>query len=156
MKTMKNLILLSILTSLLLLTESCSKEKTCSKIITDCSKITEGLYQGLFTNDGSSNSTYNPGLYLTIVDENTISINLTSIPNFSSPNIQRNGCNVKGIMGAMIGTQFKNLDIVGEISRKKGDYIISGNYSYMEYSSGLGNPNPQYWEVKGTFEIESN
>ena len=139
------------------MTESCSKEKTCIKIITDCSKITEGLYQGLFTNDGSSNSTYyNPGLYLTIVDENTIIINLTGSTNSSSSHIQRNGCNVEGKMGAMIGTQSKTLDIVGEISRKKGDYIISGNYSYMEYSSGLGNPNPQYWEVKGTFEIESN
>lgn len=146
---MKRLILYSFFLGLFFSVISCNKEKTCGK-------ISEGLYQGWFKNNGAANPTYNSGLFLTVIDENNIIIGVTKDNDSSRPHLQRDGCDVKGTMGAMIGNSIKALDIVGEISRKKGHYIISGNYSYTEITSGLGNPNREIWEEKGTFEIESN
>lgn len=142
---MKKIKLLSIIVSLLLVISSCKKEKVCSE-------IPEGLYHGWFTDNGSSNSTFNPNMQVTKLNENELRINSSASSGYT---IKRQGCHVEGKMGAIIGNQGKTLDITGEISRKKGHYIISGDYSYIEHS-GLGDPNPQYYEVQGTFEIKSN
>lgn len=122
----------------LIFISGCKKEKVCGN-------LPEGLYEGWFNDDGAS-SIYIP-LYVSRVDENTFVINSTGDPSFG-PFVKRDGCSIGGVI--------EGKSCLGEIERKKGNYIIKGTYSYLANTGGQGNPNPQYYEVQGTFEIKSN
>jgi hypothetical protein len=122
----------------LIFISGCKKEKVCGN-------LPEGLYEGWFTDDGAS-STYIP-LYVYKVDENTLVINSTGDSSFG-PFVKRDGCSIGGVI--------EGKSCLGEIERKKGNYVIKGTYSYLANNGGQGNTNPQYYEVQGTFEIKTN
>ncbi len=122
----------------LMVNAGCKKEKICSS-------IPEGPYEGWFTDEGADAKF--TSLYLNKVDDNTFVIN-TSNDTTYGPYMKRNECSLGGII--------EGKSCIGEIKRKKGKYIIEGTYSYLANNGGLGNPNPQYYEVHGTFEIKSN
>ncbi|HPX76760.1 MAG TPA: hypothetical protein PLW77_09265 [Bacteroidales bacterium] len=135
MKTFLKFLLLSIT---LFLNSGCNKYEICSN-------IPEGLYEGWFTDEGA-----NP-LYLLmnvfVIDDNTLIINSSNNPSFGSF-VKRNKYSIGGAI--------EGKSCLGKIHRKNGKYIILGNYSYFGYNGGLGNPNRQYYEINGTFEIQSN
>lgn len=81
------------------------------------------------------------------IDDNTFVINTSNDPTYG-PFIKRNEYSIGGII--------EGKSCLGKIERKKGKYSIEGTYSYLSNNGGLGNPNPQYYEVHGTFEIKSN
>ena len=86
-------------------------------------------------------------MYLFKIDENTLVISSTGDSSYG-PFVKKDGCSIGGLI--------EGKSCLGEISRKKRKFIISGEYSYLGSSGGLGNPNPQYYEVHGTFEITEN
>lgn len=135
---MKNTFFFLTLFAIALLTGGCNKEKICSD-------LPEGLYEGWFTREGSD-AVYIP-LYVFMIDENTLVINSSGDSKFG-PFVKKDGCTIGGLI--------EGKSCLGEIKRKKGQYLIVGEYSYLGSSGGHGNPNPQYYEVHGTFEIKSN
>lgn len=139
---MKNIIICIVCVCIFL---GCKKEE---KI---CNKLPEGTYEGYFTDNGSSNTHYIPSLIVKIIDVNTISISILPSANSS---VFKEGCNLKGPIGASMGSNTTGLEIEGKIERKKGKYSIEGTHSYITYSSGQGNSNTQWHEVNGTFEIK--
>ena len=123
---------------ILLLIGGCGKERLCSD-------LPEGLYEGCFTNEGG-NPVCIP-LYLSMIDENTFIINSSGESSFG-PFVKKEGCSIGGLIDGK--------SCLGEIIRKKGHFLLVGDYSYLGFSGGLGNPNPQYYQVNGKFEIKSN
>src|SRR5690554_1784533 len=137
-KIMKTILKILFLAITLFLNSGCNKDKICSN-------IPEGLYEGWFTDEGATPS-YLP-MYVFVIDDNTLIINSSNNPSFG-PFVKRDKCSIGGII--------EGKSCLGEIHRKNGKYIISGTYSYLGNNGGLGNPNPQYYEINGTFEINSN
>lgn len=135
MKRTANLFLILLV---LMLHVGCRKEKIGSS-------VSEGLYECWFTDEGSS--AHYTVLYLNKIDENTFVINSSNDPTFG-PFVKRDKCSIGGII--------EGKSCLGKIQRKKGKYIIEGTYSYLANNGGLGNPNPQYNEVQGTFKMKSN
>lgn len=121
----------------------------CKKDEKICSNLPEGIYEGLFTDNGSSSSNYNSNLEVSIIDDNTVSINALSSSEYT---VTRTGCDLNGKVTAIIGSNYKDLDITGKIKRKKSKYVIEGDYTYIGYNGGMGNPS--YFDVHGTFEIK--
>jgi hypothetical protein len=117
---------------------SCRKSKICDE-------IPEGQYDATFKDDGSNS--VNTVLFLSLIDENTIVLNTSGDPNIG-PFLIRNDCSIGGTI--------EGRSCLGEIKRKRGVYVLEGNYSYLSYNGGLGNPNPSFEEIKGKFEIKSN
>jgi len=137
---MKNIIICMVCLCIFL---GCKKEE---KI---CDNLPGGIYEGWFTDRGSSNPHYNSNLKVDIIDDNTISINALSSSQYT---VNRLVCDVNGKITAIIGSNYKDLEIVGNIKRKKNKYIIEGDYTYIGYSGGMGNPT--YFDIYGTFEIK--
>jgi hypothetical protein len=135
---MKRTLFYSILFLTLMIISGCKKEKICSN-------LPEGLYEGSFTNDGET-TVYIP-LYLSKIDDNTLVINSSGDPTYG-PFVKRDECSIGGVI--------EGKSCLGEITKKKGKYIIKGTYSYLSSNGGQGNPNPQYYEVHGIFELKSN
>lgn len=126
----------------------------CKKEDKICENPPEGIYEGWFTNTGSDETTHQPLLYLNIVDDTTFEIHRTPPPhNPIAYSVIRTGCNLNGKIGAGLG--YNNvMDIDGVLSNEADLATIRGNYTYIDRSGGLGNPNPQWFEVTGTFIIK--
>lgn len=129
--------LLYVLFSIFLLS-GCSKEYMYNK-------VPEGLYECWFTDEGES--AYYVPLYLFKTGENTL-VFTTSTEATYGPFVK--------VDRQYIGGTVDGKSCIGKISRKNGKYIFSGTYSYLNYSGGLGNPNPTYYKVNGTFKFTSN
>jgi hypothetical protein len=135
---MKKKLFYSTVLLILIFISGCKKENVCGN-------MPEGLYEGWFTDYGAS-SVYIP-LYVSKIDENTLVINSTGESSYG-PFVKRDGCSIGGVI--------EGKSCLGEVQLKKGNYLIKGTYSYLANNGGQGNPNPQYYEVHGTFEIKSN
>ncbi len=137
-KIMKNKFFYYLGCLILILIGGCSKNQVCSS-------LPDGLYEGWFTDSGASPQ-YIP-LRITKLDDNTWVINISGDPTFG-PYIKRDKCYIGGVI--------EGKNCLGKIQRKNGKYSIKGTYSYGANNGGQGNPNLQFYEVKGTFEIKSN
>lgn len=124
----------------------------CKKEDKICENPPEGIYEGWFTSTGSDETTHRPFLYLSIINDTTIKVS-RSTNSTSNYSVIRTGCNLNGKIGAGLG--YNNvMDIDGVLSNEADLATIRGNYTYIDRSGGLGNPNPQWFEVTGTFIIK--
>ena len=121
----------------------------CKKDEKVCRELPDGIYEGWFTDNGSSSSNYNSNLEVSIIDDNIVSINALSSSEYT---VNRMGCDLNGKITAIIGSNYKDLDITGKIKCKKRKYVIEGNYTYIGNNGGMGNPS--YFDVHGRFEIK--
>lgn len=135
LNSIKKSILYSMFFAMLILMSGCKKEQVCSD-------MPDGLYEGWFTDNGSTPQ-YIP-LRIMKIDDITWVINSSGDPTFG-PYTKRDKCYIGGVI--------EGKSCIGEIQRKNGKYSIKGTYSYGTNSGGQGNPNLQFYEVKGTFEI---
>jgi len=124
----------------------------CKKEDKICENPPEGIYEGWFTNTGSDNTTHRPLLYLSVINDTTVIVSRSS-DSISNYSVNRTGCNLNGKIGAGFGYN-DVMDIDGALSHEDGLATIRGNYTYIGRSGGLGNPNPQWFEVTGTFIIK--
>ncbi len=126
----------------------------CKKDDTMCKNPPEGWYEGWFTNTGSDEAYHKPLLHVYIIDDTTFAIATTAPSANPYPSsVSRTACNFNGKIYAVLG--YNNvMDIDGVLGQEDGLATIRGNYNFMSQSGGLGNPNPQWFEVTGTFIIK--
>lgn len=123
----------------------------CKKVDNICKNPPEGWYEGWFTNTGSDEASYQPILNLSIINDTTIKI-LWSTNSADYYTVNRKGCSLSGKIGVGMGNNV--MDIDGVLSHEDDLVTIRGEYTHKGHSGGLGNPNPQWFEVTGTFIIK--